>query len=139
FGHKSEIRSFEADDKSPVWWKHWGGRMCLGLRLVKSGMGGEDAFSKKRKCPCGGGWVGVSLAGGSVNDQPKSIDLKGWETNRSLVQMESSSVVLNIQLSKPPLLAALNEPMLHLYECSEIYVARVIKVSHIGQLGAVHK
>ncbi|GBN55453.1 hypothetical protein AVEN_3131-1, partial [Araneus ventricosus] len=62
-----------------------------------------------------------------MNDQPKSSDLKGWKTNRSLVQMESSSVVLNIQLSKPPLVATLNEPMLHLYECSEIYVARVIK------------
>ncbi|GBM91262.1 hypothetical protein AVEN_29854-1 [Araneus ventricosus] len=46
FGHKSEIRSFEAGDKSPVWVERWGGGMCVGGRLEKSGQG---AFSKKTK------------------------------------------------------------------------------------------
>ncbi|GBN69543.1 hypothetical protein AVEN_34284-1 [Araneus ventricosus] len=63
-------------------------------------------------------WVGISLAGrgvdglkqpivrfgASVNDPPKSIELNGWKTNRSLVQMEQNSVVVNVQLKGRKLL-----------------------------------
>ncbi|GBM85066.1 hypothetical protein AVEN_109368-1 [Araneus ventricosus] len=45
FEHKSEIRFFEACDKSPGWRERCGGGMC------ESERGGKDALSKKGKSP----------------------------------------------------------------------------------------
>ncbi|GBL75600.1 hypothetical protein AVEN_154925-1 [Araneus ventricosus] len=108
FGHKNKIRTFEAGDKSP------GGGGSVGRENVFECFTGDirarrdGALFKKRKsrvCGRGSGGIGRSKwfevrFGASVNDLPKSIGLNACTTNRSFVQMEHSSIVVNTQLQK---------------------------------------
>ncbi|GBO24759.1 hypothetical protein AVEN_74435-1 [Araneus ventricosus] len=52
FGHKSEIRSFKADDKFHIGGL-WGGGMCVGVKLEISRWGGWVRSPKSESPMCG--------------------------------------------------------------------------------------
>ncbi|GBM46123.1 hypothetical protein AVEN_139332-1 [Araneus ventricosus] len=82
FGHKSEIRFFEAGDKPPVC---GGGGKCVGVRLEKSGRGREGAISKKRISPVWGRGSKQELVRfGTFMNNPPMDRLEGVE-NRPFV------------------------------------------------------
>ncbi|GBM38534.1 hypothetical protein AVEN_110204-1 [Araneus ventricosus] len=75
--------------------------MEVAVRLEKLGWEGEFKFSpKKQNSPLWGreSKRPIVHCGTSVNDPPKSIDLNERKANRSLGQMEWSSLLVNAHL-----------------------------------------
>ncbi|GBL80621.1 hypothetical protein AVEN_55460-1, partial [Araneus ventricosus] len=83
FDHKSEIWSFEASDKLPLY---------VGGALGRGNVRESERLDWRNQRTDSAFWI-------SVNGLPKSIDLYRWKTKRSLGHMKWIGLIVNAQLN----------------------------------------